>query len=236
MRRGERVSASDQPAITGGDTLPFSTPPGQPSISARPARDAGARAGRDTAESIELPIKKKPVGLWLAMAGVALIVALAVVFSGGSETSAPAPAQVKPAPASEAVVTPEPTAATPPSALAPVHISASPPDALIEVDGVVLGNGQADVQRTAAARIRVTIRRSGYAPKSVELDAQSAAALHVSLDPAPAPATAPSVESGKSRPKPAASKRPAPAVEPAPAPTPAPRPRRGLNDVVDPWQ
>jgi eukaryotic-like serine/threonine-protein kinase len=239
LRRGERVSASDLPIVSGmGDTLPLATLSGQAVIEAGAGRPSAAGA-RDTALSVEIPIRRRPP--WIVPAigvGVAALIAIASISGREGARDAAAPA-VRP-PSAAPVAAPAPTApsptADPPLSQQQLHVVVTPASAQIEVDGVVVGQGDVQVVRpTVGQSQRMAVRAAGYVTQSVSLDAQTPNLLRVELVREPAKAATPA--GSKPRAKPAAAPTPAPApVEATPTPAPGGKRRSGLNDVVDPWQ
>ena len=241
---GDTTKASERAALRGGDTLAVSAAPHsarEPSGRASLQRGDSTAHERDTEAVTSVHLRKRPVWLVAVVAAVAGFAALVLLRPPGGDRSGDQGGDVgmvvpAPAPTRAPSAAPQPAAApsaaspapAPPEAL-PIRLVAVPAEAEIFVDGALIGQGSATVQRPkAGSSVRASVRARGYLDKQVLLDAQSAEELRVALDADTLPET----------PRAAPRKRTT-AVTAPPSERQAPAAaRRGapLTEVVDPWQ
>jgi hypothetical protein len=176
------------------------------------ARPAGARPADTRSAHQQKPrfgVRRRPIGLFIAAAGLAIIVGLA--FLGGvalrrqraaTDVTAVGDSQrgVSPAPrvaattANPVVVpsaTPSVSPATQPAAGGTLRITTDPSGAEVELDGVAVGVTALTLSGVAPGRRMVRVSRSGFRAESRELEitAGETTTLHLTLSATLAPVT-----------------------------------------------
>jgi serine/threonine-protein kinase len=176
----------DAPTIVGTEAALLRS---SAALAAAPVPDAGTAPGWTPGQATAPPRRGLYLGAVLGSLAVAAVALAALVATLRSARPATASAATSPMSTSAAVVAPASTPSTPsassvagqpPAAEARVLVETDPPDAEVEIDGVVVPDRPLRLPRRDKA-YRLVVRAAGYVSESRELTPQSEAAVRVVL-------------------------------------------------------